>query len=663
MDTIIVEKDQLRHFDHHDHPLSLVYLQQPNHNADDEDEDEEEKEEDFVEEDHHGGQCKMCDKEIRSFHLCYYYCKSCDYSLHKFCAELPKYKQNHPLHPEHELRLDYNTNGYQFKCFVCKINFKRENIYTYYCCVCGIDMDITCASTVLEQKINHPSHAHKLERLFGPMVSRCLACGNKHEGEFFQCTTCPWFRISLDCALLTAKLLIQNHTNGTFTHPHPLTLAYSFPYSEQRAKFYPRCRVCDGKFYAHLWIYKCDKCRYYVHVDCATSKREPFMSIFLTASASLGKTFKNYNEDEHPNLLHCPFQDEGENLLKRHMSNQMKFISKQHDGEILNHTSHQHPLILFKDQTSVDKKMVSLHDPMKRTQLLCDGCVKPIMTVPFYMCCQYVDEQCCFVLHEWCAKLPSQVQDYAGHPEHPLSLLPKIPGKLFGVFECSICNLQSNGFVYGCTKCKFYVDINCAFIPEEITHDTHPDHLLLRVKGSNIPSKWNCKACKYLVRHRKLVFHCPSCDFYIHVECALLLPKLIKHKCDRHPLSLRYGPVENHISQYFCEICEDEFDPWKWFYHCTTCAQSMHAACGPLILQCEQATFAFYPKSVYRFLNVKFGGTLEIEDHSHPLAFVQGIERDGKCLKCENQLQYEMIFKCLECEFAFHYKCASSFVS
>ncbi|KAI3814785.1 hypothetical protein L1987_14429 [Smallanthus sonchifolius] len=87
MASIIVEKDQLCHFSHRQ-PLSLGYLQQLNHNADDEDEDEDEgedeDEDDFVEEDHHGGQCNMCNEQIWSFHLCYYYCKSCDYSLHKF---------------------------------------------------------------------------------------------------------------------------------------------------------------------------------------------------------------------------------------------------------------------------------------------------------------------------------------------------------------------------------------------------------------------------------------------------------------------------------------------------------------------------------------------------------------------------------------------------
>ncbi|KAJ0715956.1 putative chromatin regulator PHD family [Helianthus annuus] len=595
----------------------------------------------------------MCKERIWSFHLCYYYCKSCDYSLHKFCAELPDTLQNNPLHPDHNLKL---LPPRTFKCHVC--NLKWKDVYCYYCGVCRYRMCIICATT-LEQKINHASHPHQLERLFGRIVSPCVACGNNHEGIFFQCTTCLMFRINLDCALMPAKLLIQNSTNGTFSHSHPLTLAYSFPRSEYEAKFEPRCRVCNGEFLSHLWNYKCDKCRYYVHVNYAALKTEPFMSIFLPPSL-----VKNYREDEHPNLLNCPFQDEGDNLLKHHMCNQKELIRKQHEGDMFNHSSHQHPLILLDKQTSVGKKTVSLHDPMKKVQLLCVGCVKPIMTVPFYVCCHYVDEQCCLVLHEWCAKLPSQIQDYFGHPEHPLVLLPKIPSEFFGVFECEVCGLRSNGFAYGCTACEYYVDINCAFIPEEITHDAHPDHLLLRVKAS-ASSEELCKACDSYV-DEYWIFQCASSDFYIHVKCALLLPKMIKHKCDKHYLSLRYEPVENHIEEYFCEICEDEFNPWRWFYHCTTCSQSMHTTCVPLILQYEQATKEYNYEGVYEFLNIKFGGTLEVKDHPHRLSFVQGVESDGNCSNCRSYykgLKYKMIFKCMECEFALHYECASSFVS
>ncbi|PWA41594.1 zinc finger, PHD-type [Artemisia annua] len=583
----------------------------------------------------------MCKEQIYSFHSCYYECKSCDYSLHKFCAELPKIQNNHPLHPGHNLtlsELDLRAKfsfEYEWMCHVCKFNWK--SFFNYFCETCNSSMDIICA-TISQQKINHPSHPdHQLQRMFGRIVSTCDACGEKHDGHFFQCIICPRYRIHVDCALLPAKLLIQHRTNETFTHSHPLTLAYSFSFSEQRARFTPLCRVCGGAFNEHLWIYKCDKCRYYVHVHCATSKRDAFMSILQ--KTSLGKTFKNYKDDEHPNLLHCPFSDEGDNLLKHLFFNQKDVIVK-HDGEILNHPSHQHPLNLFDTQTSLANEVVSFHDPMKKIQLLCDGCVKPITTVPFYKCSQS-NQHCDFILHEWCAKLPFEVKEYVGHPEHNLEFLPKVSSKFFGVFKCPICELHSNGFAYGCTRCDYYICINCAFIPEKITHEAHPGHLLSITNPSAKLRGRYCRACKFSMSWLP-GFSCPSCHIYIHVRCALLLPKVIRHKYDKHhPLSLRYEPAENHISEYFCDICEDELNPFRWFYHCSTCDHSMHAACAPLILQCEQATYFNYNMSVFKFLNVKFGRTVEIKGHLHHLAaFVQGIESHGSCIECRRRLQW-----------------------
>lgn len=269
----------------HEHPLNLVYLQQPTHkkeNVDDEDEDEHEVENEveFVEEDR---ECSLCKEQIWSFHLCYYSCKTCDYSLHKFCAELPRTLQNHPLHPGHTLK--FYSGNYEYRCGIC--NLMQKSISLYYCRSCHFGMDMICA-TLLEQKINHHSHPHQLERILGHKnIFPCVACRNNHEGVFFQCTTCPSFFINLDCALLPPKLLIQNHTNGTFTHSHLLTLSYSFPYSYRSESLSPGCRVCGDQFYSHLWNYKFDKCRYYVHFDCANSKKEPFMSILQTASEQI----------------------------------------------------------------------------------------------------------------------------------------------------------------------------------------------------------------------------------------------------------------------------------------------------------------------------------------------------------------------------------------
>ncbi|KAD2393968.1 hypothetical protein E3N88_40945 [Mikania micrantha] len=200
--------------------------------------------------------------------------------------------------------------------------------------------------------------------------------------------------------------------------------------------------------------------------------------------------------------------------------------------------------------------------------------------VPFYICNQQADEQCCFVLHEWCAKLPLEVQDYAVHG-HTLFLLPEVHSKFFSIFKCAICDLPSNGFTYGCMMCEFYIDISCAFMPEEIVHDAHPGRILYKRHPSKTFGEY-CKACEVFM-HKSWVFHCPSC-------------------------------LEKH----------------------------------------------FYMRGVYKFLNVKFGGTLKIKGHPHRLTFAQGIRNYGNCFTCGRLLQTKMIFKCLECKFMLHYECASS---
>ncbi|XP_076915962.1 uncharacterized protein LOC143575472 [Bidens hawaiensis] len=589
----------------------------------------------------------MCEEEIYSFHVSYYTCNDCDYSLHKFCAELPETQQNHPFHPDHSLRL---YKKYVWRCHICRLK-KQNSAYCYYCYICKFRIDIVCA-TMSVQKMDHPSHPHQLQRYFGHMMSYCNSCGDEHSGTFYHCTTCSWFRIHLSCALLPAKLLIQQSTNKNFGHSHLLTLSYSFPYNDLKVRYFPRCRVCLKGFDFHepedksyLWHYRCDKCRYYVHVDCAISMKDAFMSSILMP-AGYGKTYKNFKDEDHPNLIHCPFADENVNLLTHH------FLKK---GEsVIKRFCHPHPLVLF---DTILNGSVSLHDPMKKVELLCDGCVRPITTMPFYKCSQH---DCDFVLHEWCTMLPSQIQDHPHHPEHTLVFVPKTPTNSLGLFDCGMCELPCNGFSYGCMQCEYYVDISCGFIPDVITHEAHPNHLLLRIEASSLYKSLYCKACTQPMY--EMGFYCPTCDFYLHSKCALLLPRIIRHKYDKHPLTLMYYPAKNHKSEYFCEICEDEFDPAAWFYHCNTCAYSMHTACAPLKLRCEQSTFYKYLNSIFEFLNVKFGRRTKLRDHPHPVTFVQGIKDDGQCIECDRDLQYEMIFKCFQCKFALHYWCGLSYV-
>ncbi|KAJ0448794.1 hypothetical protein HanPSC8_Chr17g0786801 [Helianthus annuus] len=164
------------------------------------------------------------------------------------------------------------------------------------------------------------------------------------------------------CASLPKKLQIQHYTNDFFNHIHPLNLAYTFPKADQKSKFNPLCRVCSQAFLKeYLWIYRCEKCRYYTHLDCATSS--------ILTSPGAGKTIKNYEDAEHPNLLHLPFPDPSYSLLKHlfFKENGGSSTYKRHD------ISHRHPLTLVDARCgditipiSSRIKSISYHDPMKR---------------------------------------------------------------------------------------------------------------------------------------------------------------------------------------------------------------------------------------------------------------------------------------------------------
>ncbi|KAJ0605814.1 putative chromatin regulator PHD family [Helianthus annuus] len=644
----------------HEHPLKLVDLQVNVEDVDDksDDEEEKEKEEDLVPQDEFSCTCKRCDEDINGYYRYYYKCihDSCDFALHKFCAELPE-TLKHATHP-HPFIL--RTIDEDWTCVNCLRGHKPGACYECICCY-WLRKDVNCVVEVDKRRIYHPSHPHPLVSLcYKPILCQCNACGKEHKGVFFQCTACPNFAIHNDCAFLPKRLLIQHATNAIFSHTHPLTLSYSFPPEEIRAKHNPRCRVCDGNFYYDLdvWIYKCEKCIYYAHLDCATSRRESFMSIL---SIGGGPTVKNFKDVDYPNLLRLPFPDETCSIPKHLFFKKLGPADYGNHEVSVQHMNRQHELILVDTAGSIgstSSSKIMCHNPMKKIELLCSGCVRPITEMPFYKCRAKEDESCNFALHEWCTRrLPTKVDNHPGHPRHPLLLMTNIPN-MFNIFRCGVCLLDCNGFAYGCVECEFYVDVTCGFMPERITHESHPNHLLSIVKEGQ-PSG-SCLMCRLYVSPYTLNFSCSFCDVYIHPWCALLLPKTVRHPYDKHPMHISYLPIENHKSEYFCEICEEELDPHKCFYHCDECSQSVHSDCAPLILQSETETHSRYrlERGVYRFLNMKFGSIHKKTDgHPHPLTFAQGIESDGGCSVCHWRLRFEMILRCSECEFAVHHDC------
>nr|XP_043611820.1 uncharacterized protein LOC122583487 [Erigeron canadensis] len=486
---------------------------------------------------------------------------------------------------------------------------------------------------------------------------------------------------------------------GDLQHEHPLELVDLQPnyprykeYEEEedddddytKWDFCSPCNLCGKEINLYQrYYYKCSlsSCNHFLHKWCGelptmislrahfdrcdgTRYNRPRSWYWFNVTCETSS--KDYEESEY-NILNLPFWDQTDSLQKHLFFKETSTHHHHHhlinveDNQLLTNC-HQHPLRLvhshdddMSNQTTSCRSIVSrLHNPREKVELLCDGCVRPIMSMPFFQCTE--DGCSSFVLHEWCTRLPPELKNHFAHPQHTLTLLPKVPVG-FGVFICNACKLPCNGFAYGCVTCEdYYIDVTCAFLPEAITHEAHPNHLFLRVDDA---TRQSCFACPQQ-NNSTFMYKCRTCkDVYLHPECALLLPKTITHKYDSHPMRLSYMPIENHKSEYFCEICEEKFDPKTWFYHCSDeCAQSLHPACAPLILHSERVTRSLFSYGVYRYVNIKFGRVVDnIKGHSHSLVFSQGVDDDGRCVKCAQRVRYNMIFKCLECNYVIHYQC------
>ncbi|PWA79147.1 zinc finger, PHD-type [Artemisia annua] len=524
-------------------------------------------------------------------------------------------------HPLHLIDLQPNYPHYEV-----------DTLGLCYCCRgCEFIIHGNCAIASIEDRlIYHPSHPHPLAATLEPLLSKCYACENEHKGTFYICTTCFGLFIHSDCAFLPEKLMIQNATNNIFSHPHPLILSYSFPREDQKTKNFPRCRVCNSTDYGtNTWIFECEKCRYYAHIHCATSGNEN------------RKLIKNYEDSDYPDLLHLPFPDESYSIQKHMFSKLVEHGTSEADDQgNIKHNFHPHLLILVRTvsnditstSTSTKTAVISCHNPMKKVQLLCSACVRPVTSVPFYKC---VNDDCNFVLHDWCTQLPTRVDKYPGHPQHTLILHSNAPNEFLSVFRCDVCGLECNGFVYSCIKCRdYHIDVTCSFIPLNITHEAHSGHLLSTYFIKRDP-RAKCLMCQvYVYSWDKCTFACDTCEAHLHVKCVITFVKFAR---------------TNSIQSERC------------FYHCHECAWSIHTACAPHILQSETSTSYYYPPyGPYEFVNIKFGGIHKFRDlhPDHPLSFVQGIPTDAPCTQqCGYKVEYRPILKCQKCKFVIHFYC------
>ncbi|XP_057481700.1 uncharacterized protein LOC130768637 isoform X1 [Actinidia eriantha] len=548
-----------------------------------------------------------------------YGCIWCKFDLHKQCAELPMVMK-HPMHPQHSLTLFPHLPLDEAICR-CAACGRRCERFFYTCSKCYFYLDTICLSTMdkIQQTIKHKSHEHLLITLERPALFFCFACGTEHRGASYLCTTCG-FWINQKCASLPSTIKCSNHH-------HHLTLSFSLP--DEYYQFRPNCDICSGELNRMYWVYYCVGCRYFSHVYCATSKAEYSRGCESEVRAQHGDS----------KLISLPLADQSVDpltLFTKDLS-----LQGEHKKAIeINHVSHDHPLFFvdkqIHDESHSDSKLPLLNEDKHDEN--CNGCAQTI-SVPFYHCAQ-----CNFFLHEFCAELPNKMQ-HPCHRDHPLLLMAE-QNTNFRLRNCACCLKYCNVFMFGCSACQFYLDVRCAFLPNIIRHETHKNTLGLRKVNNIICSICNGNVCGF-------VFACDACNFIMCYLCALL-PSKFNHRYDEHPFLLTYSPVENHLDEYYCEICEWEINPKRWFYHCVDCDQSLHTGC-------IQSFFS----DVH--LNVKFGGTLKVDKHPHPLIFAPCPKNKRPRLSCNScgqlLIENDVAFECAPCKFRLHHKCANDAAS
>ncbi|GLT32914.1 hypothetical protein SLA2020_075440 [Shorea laevis] len=535
------------------------------------------------------------------------------------------------------------------------------------------------------KKLNHFSHPHPLvlvedqEIDWISIIYYCSACHQRVEGSSYNCTECD-FCLHKSCAEL------QREINHPFHPSHPLILY------EKGCHQYPGfisygCNSCRKSYKSgeELFFYHCSSCKFDLDVRCALL----------------------------PNLITGDFP-------KR------------------KHFSHQHSLFFIQNHYI---------EPQDRS---CSACEEPI-SGPVYCCFD-----CLFFLHQKCFELPSEIK-HPSHRKHSLTLLPNPlphPEKC----SCHLCTKAYKGFIYYCSLCEFGIMIKYIFSEHKVIKNKHHEHPFTLVARSSIPficdacgtdgeycipyvcttcdivvhkdctslprnilitrhdhpvshsyyffeekevKKRGCRICQNEINAEYGCYHCPGCDYFVHVDCAMdkdifiqeyevtdenqnlnqinlgwligepSITRVLKekkigeeviaieiehfnhgcklilcaqYKYDEHPLVLTpRDDIHHHSDQCVCDICEESRDPNEWFYYCGICDNSAHFLC-------------VLGKNPF----LKLGKTHKYDFHEHPLTFAKE-DYFHYYLKCSNCDKYckEVFLKCTQsgCKYAIDYEC------
>ncbi|CAN6981484.1 unnamed protein product [Brassica oleracea var. botrytis] len=472
----------------------------------------------------------------------------------------------HPVCHDHQLVFLKKGREEEVHCEVCKKSISGPS---YSCPECNnVYFHLDCVH--LSKEVNHPCHSNHPLKIIAYESLRnddhaekdCRLCSTRPEEMLCHCSTCN-FTLCLRCTKLPPPLVVDHSK----THTHTLRLVSS--------KLSFTCKVCGIDGY-RIMPYICLECDFVIHGGCIgfphvinINRHDHRISFTYhhdrggrcgVCRTNVSQYYGAYSCSVCPNYTvhtRCAINNTTWNFAELEGTHEkIEDIApfKVVEHNLIRHFSHsEHTLRLLKD-------IVNIHDVYECIR--CEACFRLVEFGPVYSC-----TECYFSLHEKCANLPMEKRLFFDPAPYTLRYDKTI-------IYCNLCGMLNDGFRYtsqGIRMQYHYVDVHCASLSEPLlVHNLHLHPLYFLKTNDNY-----CDACKRARADYMLA--CDTCNFSLCLYCATL-PEGIRHMSDEHPLTLYCGGKGN--GKNWCDVCEVELDPSKWFFACSDCEVALHVQCA-----------------------------------------------------------------------------------
>nr|XP_023901019.1 uncharacterized protein LOC112012878 [Quercus suber] len=471
----------------------------------------------------------------------------------------------------------------------------------------------------------------------------CCGCQESVYGPSYYCTKCGYiggwlaYRHHKSCAEVPLGL---HHP----LHPiHPLILFDPWRYSEKEREFY-KCELC--KEYKNVYIYRCSRCDFNLHITCA----------------SLAPTTMELEFHDHPltpiwkwitfTCDICGKEDKG----MPYLCNPCNFWVHRRCAYKL--YPRKVKVVRHKHLLHLTHSSLEFHPSDSR---FCQICVEKVDThYGLYYC-----SRCDFAAHLDCAmgnKEDINLQEFKDEDEvsehdelvdsatyevkkfnvgkdgiqiaaelkhfshdHDLKLTDEVMSNQ----KCDGCVRDISPPFYSCVKCSFFLHESCAKLPKKKRHPLH-EHPLTLFPKTPIPYRryqdFRCYACKR--GGNGFNYSCVPCGFSLDIPCSLILD-ILTHPGHEHQLIL-----SSIKSRQNCSCCDSNISP---IFRCTTCAFALDFKCATL------------------------PHTTRYGQHEHAFTLCYTAEDDSGEYYCdiceEGRVPKHWFYYCIDCSYPVHPKC------